>query len=179
MEKLPENREQAARAVYQALDALGISYRSIDHAPAFCMEDVIEVNKSLNAVSCKNYFLTTRSRKLYALCVARPDVRFRSADISKQAGTPRLTFAEEDEMWEMLRTFPGAVTPMGLLFDPEHRVRLLVDEGLYHVEQLAFHPCDNSKSLAMSSKDFFECFLPAVGCQVDAVQFHDFDENML
>ena len=178
-EAIPETREEARQAVYQALDALGIEYRSIEHAPAFCMEDVLEVNRTLNAVSCKNYFLTTRSKKLYALCVARPDARFRTADISKQAGTPRLTFAGEEEMWDILRTYPGAVTPMGLLFDRERRVRLLVDDGLKEMEDLAFHPCDNSHSLAMSAGDFFGKFLPAAGCDVQYVRFHDFDESMI
>ena len=176
VEKLPETRDEAREAVYRALDALGIAYRSIEHAPAFCMEDVLEVNRILDAVSCKNFFLTTKSRKLHAICVARPNAHFRTADISKQAGTPRLTFAAEEDMWELLRTFPGVVTPMGLLFDREHRVRLLVDEALYGMDALAFHPCDNSHSLSMSASDFFDRFLPAVGCSVERVQFHDFDD---
>ncbi len=66
-------------------------------------------------------------------------------------------------MVSRLGTRPGSVSPMGLLFDPDGCVRLLVDEGLRGLGDLAFHPCDNTETLAMSEDDFFNRFLPATG----------------
>lgn len=154
---------EVRRAVYARLDALGIPYRVARHAPAAAIEQCGAIGVRLGAVVCKNYFLTTRSRRVYVLCVARPEARLRTSDLSKQAGTPRLSFAGEAEMLEMLRARPGSVSPMGLLFDRENRVRLLVDEALRACGDLAFHPCDNTETLAMSAGDFFERFLPATG----------------
>lgn len=163
--------------VYEKLDALGISYERYTHDAAFHMEDCAALDARIGAVTCKNYFLTTKSRKIHALCIVRPDARFKTSDISKQAGTPRLSFADEAAMAEYLRVYPGAVSPMGLIFDPENRVRFLVDSALTAEKKLAFHPCDNTETLAMSADDFFSRFLPAVGHEPTFVEIHDFDED--
>lgn len=148
--------------VYAFLDSIGVKYDREAHAPAFHMDDCVEISDRMNAAHCKNYFLTTKSKKVYCLCLVRPEVRFKTSDVSKQAGTPRLSFADEAAMEELLKVHPGSVSPMGLIFDEENRVRLLVDSALRDAERIAFHPCDNTETLVVSSDDFFNVFLPAV-----------------
>lgn len=163
-----------AEQIYAHLDALGISYRSVEHAPAFTMEDCAEVDKGLNALTVKNIFLTTKNKKNFYLCITHPNARFRTSDISKQAGSSRLSFAPEEMLFEILRARGGSASPLGLLFDPENRVKLLVDSTLTGEETLAFHPCDNSRTIAMSAPDFFEKFLPSVDHMPMMVEIHDF-----
>lgn len=148
--------------VYEFLDAIGIAYDRACHAPAFHMDDCVEISDRMNAAHCKNYFLTTKSKKVYCLCLVRPEVRLRTSDLSRQAGTPRLSFADAADLQAFLHVQPGSVSPMGLIFDADGRVRLLVDSALKDADRLAFHPCDNTETLVMSAHDFFEVFLPAV-----------------
>ena len=166
--------EEIRSAVYAKLEELGIEYRSVSHPPAATMADCVSVSDQLGAVNCKNYFLTTKSRKHWCLCIVRPEAKLRTADISKQVGTPRLTFAGEEDLLEKLNVRPGSVSPMGLIFDSAKEVRLLADRGLVQQEELAFHPCDNTQSLAMKTSDFFDVFLPAVGKKAEWVEIHDF-----
>ena len=161
--------------VYAFLDSIGIAYDRESHAPAFHMDDCVAISDRMNAAHCKNYFLTTKSRKIHCLCLVRPNARLKTSDVSKQAGTPRLSFADEDALMEYLHVQPGSVSPMGLIFDPENRVRLLVDSALKNESRLAFHPCDNTETLVMSAKDFFEKFLPAVHHEAFLVEIHDFE----
>ena len=163
-----------AREVYARLDALGISYVSMEHAPAMTIEDCLENDKSLGGVTAKNYFLTTKNQKNFFLCLVRPEARFKTSDISKQVGSSRLSFGNEDQMQELLHVHPGSVSPMGLMFDGENRVRLLVDAGLKEIEKIAFHPCDNTQTLVMKTADFFDVFLPAVQHEPTFVEIHDF-----
>ena len=163
--------------VYDYLDSLGIAYDREAHAPAFHMDDCVEISDRMNAAHCKNYFLTTKSKKVYALCLVRPEARLKTSDVSKQAGTPRLTFAGEEEMLQYLHVAPGSVSPMGLIFDEENRVRLLVDDALAKEDRLAFHPCDNTETLVISARDFFGVFLPAVHHEPTFVEIHDFEES--
>ena len=65
---------------------------------------------------------------------------------------------------------------VGIENTPEKQVELLVDGALREVPRLGFHPCDNSRSLAMAGEDFFERFLPAVGRAPRWVEIHDFQE---
>ena len=163
--------------VYAFLDSIGVAYDRESHAPAFHMDDCVEISDRMNAAHCKNYFLTTKSRKIHCLCLVRPNARLKTSDVSRQAGTPRLSFADEEAMMALLRVHPGSVSPMGLIFDQENRVRLLVDGALKNESRLAFHPCDNTETLVMSAEDFFGKFLTAVGHEPTFVEIHDFEEN--
>ena len=161
--------------VYAFLDSLGIAYDREVHAPAFHMDDCVEISDRMNASHVKNYFLTTKSKKIHCLCLVRPNARLKTSDVSKQAGTPRLSFADETAMLELLHVHPGSVSPMGLIFDPENRVRLLVDSALLQEDRLAFHPCDNTETLVISTHDFLQTFLPAVHHEPMLVEIHDFE----
>lgn len=165
---------ETKQAIYGFLDDLKIEYRKAQHAPAFTMEDCAEVDKRLNALTVKNIFLTTKNGKNFYLCITHPDARFRTADISKQAGSSRLSFAPEEKLFELLKAHGGSVSPLGLIFDPEAKVKLLVDSVLPDAEILAFHPCDNTETVAMNGRDFFEKFLPAANHEPIFVEIHDF-----
>ena len=118
--------------------------------------DCAPIDRKLNAVTAKNYFLCTKNQKHFYLCIVRPNARFHTADISKQVNSSRLSFAGAEYLERYLRVYPGAVSPMGLIFDTEMCVRLLVDSALRGVERLAFHPCDNAATLIFSQQVFWD-----------------------
>ena len=163
-----------AREVYAALDRLGIPYTRTAHEAVHTIEDCAAIDAMLGCVTAKNYFLTTKNHKNFYLCIVRPNARFKTSDISKQAGSSRLSFAGDDEMERLLRVHPGAVSPMGLIFDAGNEVQLLADSALTSLDKISFHPCDNTETLAMSAGDFFDRFLPAVDHSVRFVEIHDF-----
>lgn len=165
------------RAVLGRLDALGIAYRLSEHAPTADMAACAGVDARLHALTPKNIFLTTKNRKRCCLCLTRPDARFVTADISKQAGFSRLSFAPEEMLFEKLHARAGSASPMGLIFESAADVALLVDSGLRDAPFLSFHPCDNTRTLAMSGADFFHVFLPAVGKAPVFVEIHEFIEE--
>ena len=140
------------------------------------MADCAAVDEWLGALTVKNIFLTTKNKKTCWLCITRPDARFHTADISKQIGSSRLSFAPEEMLFDRLRCHGGSASPMGLIFPQARGVGLIVDAALRGEAKLAFHPCDNTRTLAMSGKDFFEGFLPAVGVAPVDVEIHDFLE---
>jgi len=151
--------------VYDLLDELGISYSRLDHAPAFGSEVELcrEIEDSLGAKICKNLFLANRQRtKFYLLMIPEHKV-FRSSDISKQAGSARLHFAESEYMEEMIGCESGSASVMGLMNDSDHRVQLLVDEDVLNSEYVGCHPCINTSSLRIRSEDIFGRFVKAVG----------------
>ncbi|MBQ4089892.1 MAG: prolyl-tRNA synthetase associated domain-containing protein [Clostridia bacterium] len=166
--------------IFETLTEMGIVYEKMEHAAAATMDDCRVVEETLRAVMPKNIFLCPRRKSCYWLLLTRPNARYKTADISKQLGVSRLSFGPEEELYDFLRTTPGAITPMGLMFDGGKMVRLAVDSALRDAEKLAFHPCDNTMSLAMSGADFFGKYLPALGIEPVFVEIHDFlnDEDM-
>jgi len=163
-----------SEAVYAYLDRLGITYRTARHEAAFTMADCARVDAALHSLTVKNIFLTTKNSKRFYLCITRPEARFRTADISKQAGSSRLSFAPEERLTALLRCHAGSASPLGLIFDEDHAVSLLADSALRDAPVLSFHPCDNTQTVAMASGDFFGVFLPSLGVQPRWVEIHDF-----
>ena len=161
------------RAVFETLDALGIEYRLATHAPAFTMADCAAVDAMLGALTVKNIFLTTKNKKRCWLCICRPDARFHTSDISGQIGSSRLSFAPEEMLFQRLRCHGGSASPLGLIFPEAGGVGLIVDSALHDQATLAFHPCDNTRTVAMAAGDFFGVFLPATGAEVREADFND------
>lgn len=158
-------RSEKEVRVYDFLDELSIDYCRLDHAPAFGSEAELcrEIEESLGARICKNLFLANRQRtKFYMLMIPEQKV-FRSSDISKQAGSSRLHFAESEYMEELIGCSPGSASVMGLMNDTEHRVQLLVDDDVLNAEYVGCHPCINTSSLRIRSEDIFEKFVKATG----------------
>lgn len=167
----------AKDTILNTLSELGIAYEMIEHAPAHTMDELRDAEKRLLTPIPKNLFLTPRNQSAFYLCVVRSNARFRTADISKQIGSSRLSFGPEDKLMETLRVSPGSISPLGLMFDAHRAIRLLVDESLLSCDRLAFHPNDNAFTLSLLAADFFEKFLPFTGHQVTTVHLEVSDEN--
>lgn len=160
-------------AVLAYLDQLNISYDLVRHAPALTMADLTEVDQKLGADHPKNLFLCNRQKTAFYLLLLDKNKQFKTARVSRQLGVARLSFAGPDQLRRILRTRPGAISPLGLLFAKEQPVRLLVDEDFKTGEKFSFHPCVNTASLALQATDFFQVFLPATGYQPEFVKIED------
>ena len=158
-----EGRQEREIRVYDCLDELGIEYWQTDHEQrANTMEDCKEVDAVLEATICKNLFLCNRQKTDFYLLMMPGDKVFKTKELPKQIGSARLSFASEEAMVELLDIHPGAVSVMGLMNDPENKVQLVVDEDILEGEFLGCHPCVNTSSLKIRTKDIFDTFLPAV-----------------
>lgn len=147
---------------YDLLDRLGVAYERVDHAPAMTMEVCQEIDQTLQAVICKNLFLCNRQETAFYLLMI-PDTKvFHTKDLSAQIGASRLSFAKPEYMEKFLDITPGSVSVLGLMNDTGHRVQLLIDEDVLNSEFVGCHPCINTSSLRLRTKDLIEKILPAV-----------------
>lgn len=140
---------------YDFLDKLGIEYQRIDHEAAFTMEVCEEIDKTLGATICKNLFLCNRQKTDFYLLMIPGDKTFKTKELSHQIGCARLSFASPQDMEKYLDITPGSVSVMGLMNDHDNAVRLLVDEDVLKGEWVGCHPCVNTSSLRIKTKDMF------------------------
>ena len=157
-------REDKEIRTYRLLDELGIAFERTDHPeePATTMEICARVDAVLGVNICKNLFLCNRQKTDFYLLVMPGDKPFKTKELSGQLGVSRLSFAGPEHMEELLDILPGSVSVMGLANDRENRVRLLVDEDLLGEEWFGCHPCVNTSSIRLKTKDVLEVFLPTV-----------------
>ena len=166
----PERASARATAAFALLDELGIPYRRIEHEAAETMEACAAISDKLGARICKNLFLCNRQQTVFYLLTMPEDKPFYTKDLSHQIGSSRLSFAPPEKMEELLGCSPGSASVLGLSNDVEHRVHLLMDREVVEAERFACHPCDNTGSLTLATRDLLETFLPHTGHTYDVVE---------
>lgn len=155
-------REEREIGVYDLLDSLGIGYERVDHEAANTMEDCLAIEGVLGARICKNLFLTNRQQTAFYLLMMPGDKVFKTKELSAQIGSARLSFGSGEKMTELLNCPPGSASLMGLLYDGDGRVQLLVDADLLRDDTIGCHPCRNTSTLRLRTADAFGPFLRAV-----------------
>ena len=161
----PENADERLdkeKRVYDFLDSLSIEYQRIDHEEANTMEACKEIDEALQATVCKNLFLCNTQKTKFYLLMIPGDKKFKTKDISAQINSPLLSFAPPEYMEQFLDITPGSVSVLGLMNDKENQVTLLIDEDVVKGEYIGCHPCINTSSLKIRTKDMIETIIPAM-----------------
>lgn len=148
---------------YDLLDSLHISYERVDHDALPTIEACRQVDEILGTPMCKNLFLRNAQKTAFYLLLLPGEKKFKTAALSKQIGSARLSFGEAEFMESFLDIKPGSVSVMGLMNDREKRVRLLIDKDILEGEYFACHPCINTSSLKFTTRDLMDKILPALG----------------
>ena len=149
--------------VYELLDSLNIAYTRVDHEPAMTMEACVAVDEALGTVMCKNLLLCNRQCTDFYLLLMPGDKPFKSSVLSKQIGSSRLSFADGSYMEQFLDITPGSLSVLGLMNDKDHRVKLLIDADVLSGDAVGVHPCINTSSLGIATRDLTEKLIPAMG----------------
>ena len=173
-------RQEREVRVYDLLDSIGVVYDRLDHAPAMTMEVCDAVNaafgrmtleefkaedsndRTKHAIICKNLFLCNRQKTKFYLLMIPGDKKFLTKNLSAQINSARLSFAGEEDMQKFLDVTPGSVSVLGLMNDHDHIVQLLIDSDVLQSEYVGCHPCINTSSLRMKTKDLMEKVIPAL-----------------
>ena len=159
---LDERIPREARC-YGLLEKLGVAYTRVDHEHADTIEACHEIEKLLGCRICKNLLLTNRQMTELWLLLMPGDKPFKTKLLSRQIGSARLSFASAEQMLRHLDITPGSVSVLGLMNDREGAVRLLMDEELLQKPYIGMHPCINTSSLCIETRDLLEKLLPAMG----------------
>lgn len=148
---------------YDLLDSLHITYSRLDHDALPTIEACQEVDQLLGLPVCKNLFLCNAQKTSFYLLLLPGNKKFRTAVLSKQIGSARLSFAEPEFMEKYLDITPGSVSVLGLMNDKENNVRLLIDKDVIEKhEYFACHPCMNTSSIKFRTQDLLDKILPAI-----------------
>ena len=148
-----DRRTPEEEAIYDRLEELNISFDRVDHPHADTMEACQRIESALGGKICKNLFLCNRQQTDFYLLMMPGDKVFRTKHLSAALGVSRLSFAGEEHLSALLRTVPGSVSALELLFDTAGRVRLIIDEDLLADDTVSGHPGLSTSTLRMSRED--------------------------
>lgn len=156
-----DKRSVEEEAVYDVLDNLDIDFERVDWTPED--EGSENVYQALGIMRLKNLLLCNAQKNKFYLLVMPASVPFKSNVLSKQLGTPRFSFAPEENLRELLHVKPGSASILGLHNDKDRIVNLCIDERVLEQEYYGCHPCVNTTSLKIRTEDILNKFLTHTG----------------
>ena len=144
--------------VYQILKEWEIPYEGVEHPAGFTMEQVQEQGLLERGPICKNLFLRDNKGKRFYLLVVLGDKHVDLRALAQQIGSTKLGFASEQRLEELLGVRQGSVSPLGVFYDKEGRVQVLLDQEMVDQPRLGFHPNDNTATLWISYESLLHYF---------------------
>lgn len=140
--------------VYRFLKDSGIWYEITEHKAVYNMEELSEVEIPYPEADAKNLFVRDDKKQNYYLITVRGDKRVDLKAFRKKNQTRPLSFASPDELMQLMKLIPGAVTPLGILNDTEKRVKVFLDRDFLNAPGLVgVHPNDNTATVWMKTED--------------------------
>lgn len=145
-------RKMNKQETYRFLKEHGISCEITEHKAVFNMEELDSVELPYPEWDAKNLFVRDDKKRNYYLITVKGDKRVDLKAFRKAQGLRPLSFASAEELMARLGLIPGAVTPLGLLNGPEHRVRFYLDAEFLG-NRIGVHPCDNTATVWLQAED--------------------------
>ena len=137
---------------YQYLKDHNVTFEITEHGAVFNMEELKSVELPYPEADAKNLFVRDDKKRNYYLITVKGEKRVDLKVFRRKHELRPLTFASADELMEIMKLYPGAVSPLGLLNDDEHKVKLFLDES-FGVGLIGVHPNDNTATIWLQSSD--------------------------
>ena len=143
--------------LFARLDQLGIAHRTVEHPPVFTVEEAKALRGNLPGHHIKNLFLRNKKEEMW-LVVALEDRAIDLKRLGEVLGAGRLSFGSADRLKRYLGVEPGSVTPLSLVHDAGHAVRLVLDRGVAEGGPVNAHPLVNTMTTAIAPADLLRFF---------------------
>lgn len=136
--------------VKKFLNKLKIPYRWTEHAAVFTVEESLELIEDKEPV--KSLFLKGKDGQFFLVIISGAK-RLNTKDLAGKLGSKKLSFAKSEDLKKFLGVEPGSASLFGLIYDPENRVKLVIETRLLSVKELGFHPNDNTATVYIKPSD--------------------------
>ncbi|MCW5745416.1 MAG: prolyl-tRNA synthetase associated domain-containing protein [Alphaproteobacteria bacterium] len=161
-------------ALLARLSALGIAGETVRHEAVYTVEQANAVRDRLpvlhSGLHIKNLFLRNKREEMW-LVTAEAHRVIDLKQLGERLGAGRVSFGSAERLMRHLGVRPGSVTPLALINDPDHRVRLGVDRAVLAADAVWAHPLVNTMVTRLSGADLGR-FFAATG---HSPQILDFD----
>jgi len=131
-----------------------IEFTIHDHPPVYTTDDLAKYQADFKGLACKNLLLKDQKGKRFFLIILPASEK---VDISKTAvmvGEKKLSFANPENLRQVLGVEPGSVSPFSLLNDNENMVEVFISRKVLEAEYVSFHPNRNTASLELEREMF-------------------------
>lgn len=131
---------------------LGLAPAVVEHPPLRTVADAHEYWDRLAGLAVKNLFLKDAGGQ-YWLVVVPAEISVDTKALAGLIGSRRLSFGSAERLVEILGVEPGAVTPLAMVNDTDHQVRLVLHAAIEDAQAVLVHPLVNTATLLLPPAD--------------------------
>ena len=143
--------------IYRYLKQKNIWYEITKHKAVYNMKDLQDVDLPYPEGDAKNLFVRDDKKRNYYLITVKGTKKVDLKEFRHQNNTRPLSFASEEELFQILNLTKGSVTPLGLLNDKLHKVSFFLDKELLKDPGIiGVHPNENTATVWLKTKDLIE-----------------------
>ena len=124
-----------------------IEYQIVEHPAAETVEDIEGFGLPGADYIVKNLFLRDDKKRNYFLIVVKKNKMINLKELRNKLNTRPLSFASENDLFQLLGLKKGSVTPLGILNDMTHGVQVILDEDVLSFSMIGVHPNDNTATV--------------------------------
>lgn len=141
--------------IYESLEKAGIEYTRIESDPGISMDDCLNIDRAFGIDTVKSILLTNRQKNRFWLYVTHARKPFITKEFGAALQIPRVSFADEGLMMQVLGTPHGAATPFGLLRQEAADVVFVMDRDVAARERIVLTDGDACGFIAIACTDLF------------------------
>ncbi len=149
--------------IYSTLQELGIVFERVDNSTSHTMEEAVYINSRLGGRMAKNILLTNRRQTRFWLLVMSADKPFVTRDFSNALGIPRVSFAPEEKLQELLGVEYGAANILCTLTDTDRHYELVIDRDVLCEPSFMLPDGTVTSHLKIATADLTDKLLPHSG----------------
>ena len=138
--------------IYEVLNKLNIEYQMVEHEEVFTAEQSKHIKNMIEGVGGKTLFLKNKNN--YYLYLLDDERQANLKFLSKSLNIGRLSFGNEDELYDKLKLKKGSVTPLGIIND-NSSVILIIDKTLKG-KKILTHPNINTATVSIRYDDLIK-----------------------
>ena len=135
------------------LSDLGIDFKEFLHPAVYTCEDAEKHTSEVRGDHLKSLLIKDRNSKKFYLVILPADEKLDMKSLGKTLDE-KIKFANEDNLKGLLNVEPGSVSPFGLIYDKEHKIKIVIRKDIWDSEFVSFHPNTNTATLELSGEDF-------------------------
>ncbi|MCD4671154.1 MAG: prolyl-tRNA synthetase associated domain-containing protein [Anaerolineaceae bacterium] len=140
------------------LTAEDIAYQRFAHPPVLTSAEAAVFMADAPGVSGKNLFLRDKKGCRFFLLMTLGEKRIDLKRWGKQEGLGKPSFSDPQELAVMLGVSSGAVGPLALVNDLQHRIEVFADQALWDQGVVRCHSLVNTASLILTTSDMQRFF---------------------
>ena len=148
-------KTETQQMIYERLQQTGTPYTRIESDPGVSMDDCLNIDKAFGIDTVKTILLCNRKKNRFWLYVTHARKAFITKEFGAALQIPRVSFADEELMKQILGTPHGAATPFGLLRAEAADVTFVMDKDVAARDKIVITDGDACGFIAISNKDLF------------------------